>query len=1104
MSLRIAFSLLVTLLLSSVSAAQAAAKHPNLLLNPDEIEQIRAKIKQHEWAARLFERVQALANDGGRTGRNPREAALVYALTGDKKYGDAVRRALVSHSRHLLTQYETLDVRTNPDFGAWGPLATLAWAYDLTYDLYSPEERTVIERYLRTAARTLIGGLKIRSTSPDLVFGKHVDVGIIGFCLGDRELIDWGLNDPGHHGPAFGGFYQVLDTNIRDRYFWGEAPRYALGHTLQGMLALAEAALHYDGTDLYHHVAPKSGGSIKGLLDGYLRLLYPLERTGIAGGSLRMITFGDASTAISPRGEMLDTFLINPVVGGPKFPLSLNGELEVAYKRYRDPGYAWVLHLSPKRDTYTDISPAGGSGKVWGYAALTHGEPLPDNPEPPAALSGVYPGQGLAVLHSDDSPRYWTSGALTAAVRLGSAVGHGHPDYFHLILHGGGRLLYPDLQIITYEPTFLNWGREGIGHNTLLVDHQSPKPGPFTTRQAFRPEFKFFAVTGSAFENVTQTRALALTPEYLVDVFHARDKQDQARTFDWVMHGFGRLYPGNPAAYRPSDALVPYYWWIDNERSRRTDATWQVDWVQKSAGALPGAQPLGKEWFGQTAGVRLTMLGERGTEVFHGDGPITDSPPYHRLEGNPEGSLPLVVARRQAAATTFVAVHEPYAKQTTLRTIRRISERAGSIGLELESETFSDLVLIALEPGQWHTLRWWWGNEVTFKDHAHIRITPTKVTVHGSVSGMRVEGRGLTNRVQLVVNGYPQPARWDSGLVFGEVGPLPQGGMAGGAGKNPADTEKQAALHYHFLPDEVHLSAGGAKVTTLHLRCTGQGELKGRLTLRAPAGLTVEPDAIDVTGMREGDEKTVRVKVRAAADAASTLHTIRIEPDKPGLAAAGTLLVSVGVVMTPEKRLPLLAQTVIRAPGYTMKLDHLSGVSYYLLDADGNRRHGHIHDASFAYGFGAVEAENHWAFKYHQPIRFVFEGRNRIAMVSGGDAPQVRLRYTFHEDRIVVGLVPPTNPTQSFNLWFGNFDVLGKPRYEGTTEQRGKVTALVGDWFFFPHPVHRQGLLVLLPEKAPLSPMGTAFHVPARTGQEVVLRFATPEELPALLRDRRY
>ena len=41
--------------------------------------------------------------------------------------------------------------------------------------------------------------------------------------------------------------------------------------------------------------------------------------------------------------------------------------------------------------------------------------------------------------------------------------------------------------------------------------------------------------------------------------------------------------------------------------SRTTAATWQADWVQHSGGVQPGLQPFGKEWFTQTAGVRLTM-----------------------------------------------------------------------------------------------------------------------------------------------------------------------------------------------------------------------------------------------------------------------------------------------------------------------------------------------------------------------------------------------------------------------------------------------------------------------------------------------------------------
>ena len=42
------------------------------------------------------------------------------------------------------------------------------------------------------------------------------------------------------------------------------------------------------------------------------------------------------------------------------------------------------------------------------------------------------------------------------------------------------------------------------------------------------------------------------------------------------MHGLGRLYPGNPGAYRASMDLVPYYAWIDHEKSRAFNGSWQA------------------------------------------------------------------------------------------------------------------------------------------------------------------------------------------------------------------------------------------------------------------------------------------------------------------------------------------------------------------------------------------------------------------------------------------------------------------------------------------------------------------------------------------------
>jgi len=60
-------------------AGEPAVKHPNLLLNQEEIEQVKLRIAQNDWAARLLEKAKALAEQ-----RSLPEAAICYALTGDR------------------------------------------------------------------------------------------------------------------------------------------------------------------------------------------------------------------------------------------------------------------------------------------------------------------------------------------------------------------------------------------------------------------------------------------------------------------------------------------------------------------------------------------------------------------------------------------------------------------------------------------------------------------------------------------------------------------------------------------------------------------------------------------------------------------------------------------------------------------------------------------------------------------------------------------------------------------------------------------------------------------------------------------------------------
>ena len=106
--------------------------------------------------------------------------------------------------------------------------------------------------------------------------------------------------------------------------------------------------------------------------------------------------------------------------------------------------------------------------------------------------------------------------------------------------------------------------------------------------------------------------------------------------------------------------------------------------------------------------------------------------------------------------------------------------------------------------------------------------------------------------------------------------------------------------------------------------------------------------------------------------------------------------VSVGVVLTTDNRVPMFAQTVVRAPGYTMRVEQVGGVSYSLLDADGNRRHGMIHNTNFCNGITALESGGKWAFRYRLPCRFFWDGKNTLTVGSGADGGVVVQNQDVH------------------------------------------------------------------------------------------------------------
>ncbi len=70
-------------LFSAMAISAAPVKHPNLLLNPDEIAQVKMKIAKYPWAADALLKTKEHALNGPSWENNTIAQALYYAFTGN-------------------------------------------------------------------------------------------------------------------------------------------------------------------------------------------------------------------------------------------------------------------------------------------------------------------------------------------------------------------------------------------------------------------------------------------------------------------------------------------------------------------------------------------------------------------------------------------------------------------------------------------------------------------------------------------------------------------------------------------------------------------------------------------------------------------------------------------------------------------------------------------------------------------------------------------------------------------------------------------------------------------------------------------------------------
>jgi len=735
-------------------AAAVAAKpddapaHGRPFFMPDtERAHIRQFIATQEWAQADYARIQKAAGKG-----NGFLAAFLYALDGDPKYVPIAQKWLLEKfGADSGTTRRARGALNSPNFfkGGVPHLSDVFYdtdftpyiAFDWVHDGLEPAARREIREGISAFMRFKMRCMDRWTQTPNLVFKPTSIVALAGLALQERELIDWGFYRKPES--SIGGYFPVLNRMLKDAGPWHEAPTYPFAHTdIFCMAMVSRYRALYDGKDWWTAKAP-NGGSPKGLMDYYIDTAYPIERTGHGPGQVRLATYGDGAT-----NAKHDLFLVNPAAAA----IDGTNALVAAYNASGDPRLAPFVAMVP------DYKPT-----------LIDRRPLPEKVEFPAAPSKVWPDFGLAVLHAEESPAYWTGDAPVVVALMTKGYGHDHADKFSIIFHGAGRLLYPDYNAIQYENADIGWTRNTIAHNTLMVDEGDTRARPCDVRHAFSPEVKYLAVSASGvFEKVDQTRTLLLTREYLLDVFHAASPTP--RIYDYLLHSFGMPRPAHADRFEQSSALDKRFWLVSDRRAMTTDGPWSLDFVIREE---PGSRKgnFGPEWYNHTAAVCVTMAGETKTLVTHG----ISGTELGKAVNRTFDPLGMLIARRAAVReTVFAAAHEPYANaaKPQVTAVTTLAQSNHAVLVRVDAADFTDYAAVSFGPQPGtpeHVLAA--ANDprtrVAFRDYGYLRVRKDRTVVaRGGWTALSLPAA----KAALTLNGRPGRATVEGGyLVFGTL-----------------------------------------------------------------------------------------------------------------------------------------------------------------------------------------------------------------------------------------------------------------------------------------------------------------------------------------------
>lgn len=759
------FAILAAPILTEADAASDVSKveHPFLLWTKKDVAALREQIETEPWAQNAYDELVASKERGGDEIRN----LFRYAVMGDEKAGEIEKANLL----RLLKAPDPLG-------------ASLEWrilAYDVLYNELMSAERDALEKRFRRYIEYAIKPGGTYDTSlynnernyarydgengqytrtnwlPNIIFPWKISANLAAAVLRDEKLIreTWAVH---------GSLQWYFDEYLCDSGFYCEEFS-KMGSTPGALLLYCTAVRNLGLDELGFGYRGKGGATMRGHIESVLRFTFPRIDLGSDRPRYPRVSAGDVRPWMPFEHATVEGYFLNGeggnilwqhhgAWGGTTRGNSPQWDRDKTEKMTERLWFEWGHKLWPDADfDYFLAQMRAPDEEVYTPRLFFGIEPIdPKKVSPPPARSAVYPERGFVMLRAEEGPGHWESPAPAVCMRLATNYAHNVNDSFALCgFYAFNRPIYLNPKS---DPGYaFKFSRSVRSHCSVMVDGhikvddwgQTGSIEPqFTdecvTRQLFEPEVKFVAArTQKRYEGVDETRALALTREYMLDVFSCTDTKPHSYT--WIVHTYGKAEPDEAGRWKSSSDLADLIEDLTNERSLKTEGKeWAVTVRQLRPESEPEGTPLTDAWWARKIGVRLNMLGQQDATAY-----LTATPkPRSPGRGRPAEIAPVdgvtILSSRLANDAVFAALHEPFDGEPKVLRFERIAQTPQALAVRVVGKPGSGiddrlLLRIGDDSDQAVTVEGD-GESFTFANFAFIRFTDKDPIVRGDLREM--------------------------------------------------------------------------------------------------------------------------------------------------------------------------------------------------------------------------------------------------------------------------------------------------------------------------------------------------------------------------------